>query len=124
MNKSFPQTASSNARRQTSADAPARRNLDTPPHPITVFVALLMFGTFFFLAAGCKKSGAAGKPADVDYYTCTMHPSVKSQDPKGKCPICGMDLVPVMKKGAAMHDHASHSAQMPPMPGMPMEGGA
>jgi len=35
---------------------------------------------------------------DVDYYTCTMHPSVKSQDPKAKCPICGMDLVPVKKK--------------------------
>src|SRR2546421_9802825 len=46
----------------------------------------------------CGKSGPAGKPADVDYYTCTMHPSVKSQDPNGKCPICGMDLVPVMKK--------------------------
>jgi membrane fusion protein, copper/silver efflux system len=29
-----------------------------------------------------------------------MHPSVRSQDPKAKCPICGMDLVPVMKKGA------------------------
>jgi Cu(I)/Ag(I) efflux system membrane fusion protein len=49
----------------------------------------------------CKKSGADAKPADVDYYTCTMHPSVKSQDPNAKCPICSMDLVPVMKKGAA-----------------------
>src|SRR2546421_5747947 len=49
--------------------------------------------------AGCKQSGASGKPADVDYYTCTMHPSVRSQDPKAKCPICSMSLVPVMKKG-------------------------
>ncbi|HEY3863060.1 MAG TPA: efflux RND transporter periplasmic adaptor subunit [Verrucomicrobiae bacterium] len=49
-----------------------------------------------------RETGAAGsKPADVDYYTCTMHPSVRSQDPKGKCPICGMDLVPVKKKSAA-----------------------
>jgi len=39
------------------------------------------------------------KPPDVDYYTCTMHPSVRSQDPDGKCPICGMDLVPVKKPG-------------------------
>jgi len=30
----------------------------------------------------------------VAYYTCSMHPSVKSQDP-GTCPICSMDLVPV-----------------------------
>src|SRR5437016_9749038 len=51
--------------------------------------------------ASCIKKGPAGKPDDVDYYTCTMHPSVKSQDPNGKCPICSMDLVPVMKKGTA-----------------------
>src|SRR2546428_13335243 len=69
-------------------------------------------------AASCMKKGASSKPSNVDYYTCTMHPSVKSQDPKGKCPICGMDLVPVMKKGAPMHDHASHGGQMP---GVPME---
>src|SRR5437588_694190 len=50
-----------------------------------------------------------------------MHPSVRSQDPKGKCPICGMGLVPVMKKGAAMHDHSSPGGKMP---GLPMEGGA
>jgi membrane fusion protein, copper/silver efflux system len=35
---------------------------------------------------------------DVDYYTCAMHPSVKSHDPKAKCPICSMDLIPVLKK--------------------------
>ncbi len=28
-----------------------------------------------------------------------MHPSVKKQSPTDKCPICSMDLVPVMKKG-------------------------
>jgi membrane fusion protein, copper/silver efflux system len=76
-------------------------------------------------AVGCKQSGSAGKPDDVDYYTCTMHPSVKSQDPKGKCPICGMELVAVMKKRAAPgHDHSTHNGQMPGMPGMPMEPGA
>ena len=24
--------------------------------------------------------------SNVDYYTCTMHPSVHLHDPKGKCP--------------------------------------
>ncbi|MCI0694248.1 efflux RND transporter periplasmic adaptor subunit [candidate division KSB1 bacterium] len=38
-----------------------------------------------------------GQENEIDYYTCTMHPSVKSKEP-GKCPICSMDLVPVMKK--------------------------
>src|SRR5438270_12317344 len=56
----------------------------------------------FVLAAllvspACSKSDKSNKPADVDYYTCTMHPSVHAEAP-GKCPICGMDLVPVMKK--------------------------
>src|SRR6266567_4335218 len=73
---------------------------------------LLRF-TFFALTVtlaavplvSCKKSGTNAKPADVDYYTCTMHPSVKAQDPNAKCPICSMDLVPVKKKGApAEHD--------------------
>ncbi len=47
-----------------------------------------------FLAA-CSK-GRPSKPADIDYYTCTMHPSVHAEAP-GKCPICGMELVPVKK---------------------------
>jgi Cu(I)/Ag(I) efflux system membrane fusion protein len=64
-------------------------------------------------AVSCKKSDANAKPDDVDYYTCTMHPSVKSQDPKAKCPICSMDLVPVMKKGAAgMNSTNAMSADM------------
>ncbi len=31
------------------------------------------------------------------YWTCTMHPSVKSDKP-GECPICGMNLIQVEKK--------------------------
>ncbi|MGH9160663.1 MAG: FixH family protein [Vicinamibacteraceae bacterium] len=37
---------------------------------------------------------------EVAYYTCSMHPSVKSEDP-GTCPICSMDLVPVTEQEAA-----------------------
>src|SRR5207244_8150212 len=48
-------------------------------------------------AASCSKNSSTGKPNKIDYWTCTMHPSVHSKDP-GKCPICSMDLVPVMKK--------------------------
>lgn len=32
----------------------------------------------------------------IDHWTCPMHTSVKQAGP-GKCPICGMDLVPVTK---------------------------
>lgn len=34
---------------------------------------------------------------DVAYYTCSMHPSVRAQQP-GTCPICSMDLVPVTRE--------------------------
>src|SRR6266478_4957831 len=69
-------------------------------------VCVTLFGLVLLLAAVSCRKESAGKPADVDYYTCTMHPSVKKQSPTDKCPICSMDLEPVKKKGApAGHDH-------------------
>lgn len=41
---------------------------------------------------GAANHEAASK---IEYYTCPMHPSVRSETP-GRCPICGMDLVPVV----------------------------
>ena len=57
-------------------------------------------------AISCRKE-AATKPADVDYYTCSMHPSVRKQNPTDKCPICGMDLEPVKKKGSQLSSPSS-----------------
>src|SRR5207244_12006451 len=88
---------------------------------LSVLVALL------FVAASCGKSEGSRKPSNVDYYTCTMHPSVKSQTP-GKCPICSMDLVPVMKRGGKeaksqgspqTQNVKSSGGEMKDMPGMP-----
>ncbi len=39
--------------------------------------------------------GASPGEGEVQYYTCSMHPSVRLTDPDAKCPICGMDLIPV-----------------------------
>lgn len=39
---------------------------------------------------------AAGEP---QMYTCSMHPSVRLPDPRAKCPICFMDLIPVVNDG-------------------------
>jgi hypothetical protein len=45
------------------------------------------------------KSGApAAKQDQPSIYTCPMHPEVRSATP-GKCPKCGMDLVPVSPTG-------------------------
>src|SRR6266581_4558358 len=81
---------------------------------------------FFVLALllispACSKSSKSAKPPDVDYYTCTMHPSVHAEEP-GKCPICGMDLVPVMKKASGSSPSTSalsSSEEMQGMAGMP-----
>ena len=91
---------------------------------IVIVAALLaLFG-----AASCSKHDTgATKDRNIDYWTCTMHPSVHSKDP-GKCPICSMDLVPVMKKNSAASSPASASpsaGNMQGRPGMPgMKGGA
>ena len=42
-----------------------------------------------------KTNTAASFPAISGYYSCTMHPTVLSKDPDGKCPICQMPLLPV-----------------------------
>jgi Cu(I)/Ag(I) efflux system membrane fusion protein len=51
----------------------------------------------------------SGEPNAVDHYTCSMHPSVKQKSP-GKCPICGMTLIPITKtqkeQGVVMIDEA------------------
>src|SRR5258708_5445477 len=47
--------------------------------------------------AGAEGMAPSGSPGEIDHYTCSMHPSVKQAGP-GKCPICGMDLIPVTKE--------------------------
>src|SRR6266699_7280598 len=82
------------------------------PLKLVVLAALLV------VSPACSRSKFT-KPADVDYYTCTMHPSVHAEAP-GKCPICGMDLVPVMKKTASPSaSEASSGGGLQGMAGMP-----
>ncbi len=72
----------------------------------------LLIPLLLVVAISCKREEAGGKPNDVAYYTCTMHPSVRSQNPKGKCPICSMDLVPVMRKDAVEKSGAPSAGEM------------
>src|SRR2546421_6906031 len=71
------------------------------------------------ISPACSKPNQSTKLPDVDYYTCTMHPSVHAEAP-GKCPICGMDLVPVMRKSASPSaSEPSGGGGMQGMAGMP-----
>jgi Cu(I)/Ag(I) efflux system membrane fusion protein len=75
-----------------------------------VVVALLTAAVVFraplimwFTGAGASETpapSAQDASAQVDHYTCPMHPSVNQKGP-GKCPICGMELVPVAKQPRA-----------------------
>jgi RND family efflux transporter MFP subunit len=82
-------------------------------------LSLIVIG-LLLAVVGCRRHAAPAKPADVDYYTCSMHPSVHSEDPNGHCPICSMPLVPVKKTITALepehrHNHggASHDTAHP-----------
>lgn len=46
--------------------------------------------------ASSSAGGTSSSDGAVDHYTCSMHPSVNRPGP-GKCPICGMNLVPVSR---------------------------
>jgi len=55
------------------------------------------------VSTACRRSSKESAPASgqtVAYYTCPMHPSVRSDTP-GSCHICGMDLVPVYTNAPA-----------------------
>ena len=49
-------------------------------------------------AAGLAFTAFTGKASAAQAYTCAMHSEVRSNDPKGHCPICGMNLIPVTDK--------------------------
>jgi Cu(I)/Ag(I) efflux system membrane fusion protein len=76
--------------------------------PLTRRKALL--GLSLITLTACSHKSSDTKESNVAYYTCTMHPFVRSQDPKGKCPVCGMDLVPVFKDSAKAPADDSSSA--------------
>jgi Cu(I)/Ag(I) efflux system membrane fusion protein len=76
---------------------------------LRITVLLVTLCAVLFGAVSCSKKAATGKPDNFDYWTCTMHPSVHSETP-GKCPICSMELVPVMKRGSG---RATSGAESP-----------
>ena len=99
---------------EASTDAPRSTLHTLPGSTIRALVTLVTLSTL--LLTSCHRTGADAKPADVDYYTCTMHPSVKKQNPTDKCPICSMDLTPVKKKapGSASSDVDYYTCTMHP----------
>ena len=65
------------------------------PVKSTAAIALALFaaGGVLLAPAGCRSKGGDSVSKVRQQWTCVMHPQVVSDKP-GKCPICGMDLVP------------------------------
>jgi Cu(I)/Ag(I) efflux system membrane fusion protein len=62
---------------------------------VLVLIAVLVGGYFGYKALNQPKA-----ERKILYYQSGMHPWIKSDKP-GKCPICGMDLVPVYEESAS-----------------------
>ncbi len=49
------------------------------------------------------ETSVSSQDKKVKYWTCSMHPQIKLPKP-GKCPICGMDLIPIYEGGSVADD--------------------
>ena len=69
----------------------------------TIYIAIgtlvlgMLIGSILFSKNEETQVVHAEHQAQQTIWSCTMHPQIKQQEP-GKCPICGMELVPL--KGA------------------------
>jgi Cu(I)/Ag(I) efflux system membrane fusion protein len=63
---------------------------------ILIYAGILIAGLFSGWLLFGRSSGGQEKTEQVENktWTCSMHPQIK-QDHPGKCPICGMDLIPL-----------------------------
>src|ERR1700735_4832621 len=90
---------------------PTRRRAATPTRFLSPW---LLFASLLVMLTACSRSPKPPATADVDYWTCTMHPSVHAEGP-GKCPICGMDLVPVTLRSGNNQEPAKPSEFIVPV---------
>lgn len=67
---------------------------------ILVMAAGILLGWMFFHSppiTGGKQEPSTGE-VNTSIWTCAMHPQIKMEGP-GKCPLCGMDLIPLNQGG-------------------------
>lgn len=80
------------------------------PKSIVINTLLLAVGLFLgWLIFGGRESASHdhAQAEQATEYTCSMHPQIR-QDGPGKCPLCGMDLIPVTKSGSGQSNPFIH----------------
>ena len=78
---------------------------------IGVFIVGLLFGWIFFHSSGgttnttqeLSEHESHDTESENQIWTCSMHPQIKMDKP-GKCPICGMDLIPLTSMSSSGDD--------------------
>jgi len=68
----------------------------------TVAVVALAFVLGLLMGGGDEAPATtpgAAQTSKVKWYTCSMHPQIQLQDPDALCPICAMELIPVIEDG-------------------------
>lgn len=77
-----------------------------------VLIGVLVAGVLWRSPAASTPPGADAMTTPVvageTLWTCSMHPQIRQPKP-GKCPICGMDLIPVAKTAGGMRTLAISS---------------
>ena len=70
-----------------------------------LLVSGVFLGWIFFHSPGSQNEihEHQTEAAQVTIWTCAMHPQIRMEQP-GKCPICGMDLIPLVQSGSSSID--------------------
>jgi len=63
----------------------------------------LLLGWWIFGSSGEEYHQHSEAVAEETIWTCSMHPQIRQNEP-GKCPICGMDLIPLTSSSDAGSD--------------------
>lgn len=67
---------------------------------IIIFIAGYLLGSLGDKPSSTSKETASSEQAVSQKWTCSMHPQIITNKP-GKCPICGMDLIPLSADSSA-----------------------
>ena len=78
-----------------------------------ILLAGLLLGWGIFGGGGSHNHDLESETAQTEeastVWTCSMHPQIKMDKP-GKCPICGMDLIPLRSSGGGGDDMVDDAA--------------
>lgn len=73
-----------------------------------VLSAGLLIGWFLFGGNNSETHLHNNEVAEETIWTCSMHPQIRQNEP-GKCPICGMDLIPLSNNNQGVQNNFTYS---------------